>query len=1046
MRAPLRHSSVPANSRSATPTHNRGGAAPLRVTTVSVPYFLPTHTQAYKLHLHFQCSAAPAWPAYSLGKSPAFAALPVNAHPVTRALGCTAFVLCTSGAGEPVTDEDEACALASALACAATHLNAPWPVLLAAHGPVRLRGSVYESSSGTEARLETAGVEASRPALWAASMEAQVETLHGRIAAAAPAGSSIDASPHEWAMQAGCTFSMRHCLPLPDAHGVDTGAGGGGARNSGGIGDEEKDDAEDVGIASSHMLPQQRRRAAPAHGDAAWDVGCPWSPWVSLLPPFDGVQLVGCWEGVPASEALQAAEPHRAPGHPSTATTCLLRAVRAPHLVPCAPGGAEWTGVGREQLGHPGDGDDGGDVTHAGSSPSLGAQLCGLALTLSAVTSAESMGALASGDWFEAHGDGGVPPAPPEHVLQDVLRDILDAPPLPMAWNTTGRASHGMVGKGKGVNTSGAGASLFASLPRCCPPDQLLARVAMHALTFGNARAVALLWTRVLRELRFTHWETGVPVPRMDSACCAPDGVPDVSACLAHQKLQMLNICMARRAEEAAQAAAAAADAQEQAARGVTSLLDQARTADAAAAAVAKKAAAGWEEAWDDDGDGDAVQSSGWTEATHVGVPPSPGGGDEGFETASDGEGENGETATKVEEEAARRSPQPGIQETPAQLYPAGPPRGVAQALPWRLCLWPHMKANEPRTLRPAVMTEDLLRDRDLALAALSVAEDDGHQPATMAASSAASQQEQAATAAFARARLQAGPLLSDMSAFKAANLHQGGGTLADFVRWHSPRDWVADEEGEDAAVPDAGTSKHPGPGAAAARAPKGRLSDRMAVRDGLWAQLWAQAPPQAAAEQKPLQDACAAGEAALHSLEMMPPADVFASLLACGAAAVGAMLGSSEGCSLPTATAQLHAASRTCAAVLQRPCPFTDEWLALCEAVAAAERAVSSATWLHRHLGACAPRAAEAVLHATLAQPAMAAVEVAFHDSPDGRAECEALLSRLPQGSDTEPVLSEWVLTATTTAAGLPPRRLAHRLYTRVEAGRVDMGLAVQS
>jgi len=42
------------------------------------------------------------------------------------------------------------------------------------------------------------------------------------------------------------------------------------------------------------------------------------------------------------------------------------------------------------------------------------------------------------------------------------------------------------------------------------------------------------------------------------------------------------------------------------------------------------------------------------------------------------------------------------------------------------------------------------------------------------------------------RARMQMGSLLSDMESFKAAN---PGAVLADFVRWHSPRDWVEDSE-----------------------------------------------------------------------------------------------------------------------------------------------------------------------------------------------------------------------------------------------------------
>ncbi len=40
-------------------------------------------------------------------------------------------------------------------------------------------------------------------------------------------------------------------------------------------------------------------------------------------------------------------------------------------------------------------------------------------------------------------------------------------------------------------------------------------RLALHALVFGNLRAVAILWSRFVRELRFAHWETRTPLPRM---------------------------------------------------------------------------------------------------------------------------------------------------------------------------------------------------------------------------------------------------------------------------------------------------------------------------------------------------------------------------------------------------------------------------------------------------------------------------------------------------------------------------------------------------
>ena len=44
------------------------------------------------------------------------------------------------------------------------------------------------------------------------------------------------------------------------------------------------------------------------------------------------------------------------------------------------------------------------------------------------------------------------------------------------------------------------------------------------------------------------------------------------------------------------------------------------------------------------------------------------------------------------------------------------------------------------------------------------------------------------------RAKMQSASLLSDMESFKAAN---PGAVLADFVRWHSPRDWEESADGK---------------------------------------------------------------------------------------------------------------------------------------------------------------------------------------------------------------------------------------------------------
>lgn len=82
-----------------------------------------------------------------------------------------------------------------------------------------------------------------------------------------------------------------------------------------------------------------------------------------------------------------------------------------------------------------------------------------------------------------------------------------------------------------------------------------------------------------------------------------------------------------------------------------------------------------------------------------------------------------------------------------------------------------------------------------------------------------------------------------DMSAFKAAN---PDAVFEDFIRWHSPGDWVHDE--------DLQTSKDVWP-------PQGQLSDRMSGHGNSWRQIWSKAAALPASEQKPLFDPNREGE-----------------------------------------------------------------------------------------------------------------------------------------------------------------------------------------
>ncbi|KAJ1930238.1 hypothetical protein IWQ60_000482 [Tieghemiomyces parasiticus] len=89
-----------------------------------------------------------------------------------------------------------------------------------------------------------------------------------------------------------------------------------------------------------------------------------------------------------------------------------------------------------------------------------------------------------------------------------------------------------------------------------------------------------------------------------------------------------------------------------------------------------------------------------------------------------------------------------------------------------------------PETQESPLMTEDMLQDQEQYLVGL------GASP----------------QAALRRAQTLSAQLFSDMQAFKAAN---PGCVLADFVRWHSPRDWVTETVEED--TRDEGTSRECG-------------------------------------------------------------------------------------------------------------------------------------------------------------------------------------------------------------------------------------------
>lgn len=93
------------------------------------------------------------------------------------------------------------------------------------------------------------------------------------------------------------------------------------------------------------------------------------------------------------------------------------------------------------------------------------------------------------------------------------------------------------------------------------------------------------------------------------------------------------------------------------------------------------------------------------------------------------------------------------------------------------------------------------------------------------------------------------------MEAFKAANPK---GCLGDFVRWHSPRDWIENDNNNEADFQQNGNEIKE----------TGKLSKRMDNPNSLWWELWNQAKPIPANLQRPLFDCKKEGEKVNHSLE----------------------------------------------------------------------------------------------------------------------------------------------------------------------------------
>lgn len=484
---------------------------------------------------------------------------------------------------------------------------------------------------------------------------------------------------------------------------------------------------------------------------------------------------------------------------------------------------------------------------------------------------------LSSDEWWLRQGNY-VPPITPNFVLQDAIRDLFQAPSLP-AWPGTGVLSEPRFefeveeidSLGEGNSESIAGGRNVVG--KAAPLSSLATRLALHALRLGNPRAVAMLWSRFLRELRFAHWEAGVPLPRMrgprrkkeneeeseddavvdgskESSAGELQG-PDLRDCLMHQKVSLLDLCIRVRPSQEKKGGSSAAFSNGAPSTGV-SVNDR----------PGSRASRGTEEEYY------SAETENYLDAST---------GHETGNNINNGSlmktNSNGVAAWAAgwAEDIVAALQNESVPSSPSAMESSkvlSTPQGVADHMEIFLLDFPDRKINIPMTQNSPPVTEDSLAE--MAATSGSLAPDG-------ASSQSLSGLNDATWARMPHSAL----LFSDMQAFKAAN---PGCRLEDFVRWHSPRDWVVVDEGHNAYG----------------------LSIRMSDPQGTWSRLWAAAAAIPASKQRPLFQASLEGERALHFLETLPPAAVYAELMALGFAAGVELLSRAPAAKLPTVAAQL--------------------------------------------------------------------------------------------------------------------------------------------
>eukprot|EP00736_Rhodelphis_marinus_P009792 Rmarinus@m.26720 len=345
--------------------------------------------------------------------------------------------------------------------------------------------------------------------------------------------------------------------------------------------------------------------------------------------------------------------------------------------------------------------------------------------------------------------------------------------------------------------------STYVNKIKCAPPKSLTSAISDLMAYQDSLGGAKTFWSEVVSEIRW-KWNEREMLPHLS----ATDRI-DFSYSILWQYMTMVNVC-------------------------IKMVLSTKETQ--------KQVETDWNDNWsDDDDDADGGDDDNHSYISHSSQSDrgtqaarrtqrgrgrgKPSGGDKLARGTTNNSGSEGDDDDEFHDAAGGSSGDEAVSKK-SKVEGGSLPDGAAEALPGLKLLETGKQMYRPVTQELPFMTEDMALQQEEFFTKFGSSEEGSKK----------------------RMRMQTENLLSDMQGFKACN---EGATLADFVRWYSPRDWI-----------------------------DGELSVRMKEPDNLWRQLWAEAVPIPAAQQTPLCDYEAVGNEIVEKLQSMSFTQVLLELL----------------------------------------------------------------------------------------------------------------------------------------------------------------------